>query len=67
VYRRLIAETLKTADQQSYREAVALLRQLRSASRASGDETFAAYLAQLREEQRRRPTMLKLLSAARLE
>jgi hypothetical protein len=67
VYRTLIADTLKTADAQNYREAVGLLRKLRTASRAAGDETYPEYLAELREQQRRRPTMVKLLASAHLD
>jgi hypothetical protein len=65
VYRRLIEETLRTADRRNYREAVALLRRMQRAyAAASDDHTFGGYIAQLRAVHRRRPSLLEQLDRA---
>jgi hypothetical protein len=67
-YRSLIdAQLLDSTDKRRYDTAIALLRRLRDAYAATGETTqFDAYLQGLREQHRRRPTLLAKLAAARL-
>jgi tetratricopeptide (TPR) repeat protein len=67
-YRSLIdAQLLASTDKRRYDKAIALLRRLRDAYEATGETAqFDAYLRRLREEHRRRPTLLAKLDAARL-
>ena len=44
-----------------------LLKRLKAARQAAGDTTFPVYLSELKEAQRRRPTMMRMLAAARLD
>lgn len=61
-YVLLVQETLRVADQQNYRQAVVYLGELRRACAASGEsERFTAYVAELLEQHRRRPTLVPLL------
>jgi hypothetical protein len=67
-YRQLIEEhLLDSRDKRRYQRAIALLRRLRDAHRATGDlPSFDAYLTDLRTRHKRRPTFLAKLDAARL-
>lgn len=65
VYRQLITSTLETTDRRNYHAAARLLGSLQKASKAAGDEDgFAAFVAAVIEENRRRPTCLQILGAA---
>lgn len=65
-YRTLIdAQLLGSRNKRRYDKAITLLRNLREAYGATGETAqFAAYLRQLREEHRRRPTFLATLDTA---
>jgi uncharacterized Zn finger protein len=67
VYWRLIDSTLQTADRRAYTAAVRLLKRARDAAKA-GDEVdaFEARLAALREQHRRRPSLIAMLDKAKL-
>ena len=62
VYVRVVESILETADRRAYRAAV---KQLKNASRAAGAAGLAAehqtYLVGLREQHRRRPTLVAML------
>jgi uncharacterized Zn finger protein len=61
-YVALIDETLRVADQQNYRQAIAYLHDLRRACDAAGTQAeYAAVVARLLEEHRRRPTLVEML------
>jgi hypothetical protein len=67
VYRRLVEETLRTADRRNYTAACRLLVRQRDASALAGvDAEFEAFVAQVAETGRRRPTFLHELRRARL-
>jgi uncharacterized Zn finger protein len=62
-YVALIEETLRVADQQNYRQAVAYLHDLRRACDAAGTQPeYAAVVARLLDEHRRRPTLVEMLA-----
>lgn len=59
VYRNLVAGLLAHADRRNYALAARLLKKLSAASRAAGvPDEFAAYMAEVAEANRRRPTCL---------
>jgi uncharacterized Zn finger protein len=61
-YTALVHETLRQADQQNYRQAVAHLGELRRASIAAGREAdYDALVAELLETHKRRPTLVAML------
>jgi uncharacterized Zn finger protein len=61
-YTALVHETLRQADQQNYRQAVAHLGELRRASVAAGREAdYDALVAGLLETHKRRPTLVAML------
>lgn len=61
-YVALIDETLRVADQQNYRQAVAYLHELRRACDSAGrHDEYAAVVARLLDQHRRRPTFLDML------
>src|SRR5262245_7685358 len=62
VYVRLLDNVLEQTDIRAYREAVALLRQIR---RALGDRDaeFAAEVRRIRDAHARRPKLMSLLAA----
>lgn len=67
VYLDVVAQTLETADRRAYREAVRILKRASQAARAAGTaDAFANALTLLREEHRRRPTLIELLDKAKL-
>lgn len=68
VYLRLIESTLRTADRKAYGSAAKkLIRTQRAASAAGLSEEFAQHLAGLREQHRRRPTLIAILDKAGLQ
>ena len=67
VYQRVIEHVLATTDRRAYQQAVRILKRADTAARAADQaDTFAVYLAELRERHRRRPTLITLLDKARL-
>ena len=67
VYRSLVEETLRTADRRNYTAACRLLVRQRDASALAGvDAEFEAFVAQVAEAGRRRPTFMHELRRARL-
>ena len=67
VYIRLVEPTLERADKRNYRVAVKQLKAARQAAEAAGlPEEFDEHLAALREQHRRRPTLIEMLDRAKL-
>jgi uncharacterized Zn finger protein len=61
-YVALIDETLRVAQQQNYRQAVTYLHELRRACEAAGRrDEYAALVARLLDQHRRRPTFVEML------
>lgn len=67
VYRRLADEVLERADRRAYRSAAWILKRAEAAAQAaSTPDEFTEYLARLREQHRRRPTLIAILDKANL-
>ena len=67
-YLRLVESTLRTADKRAYRAATNQLKRARRAADAAGlSEEFDEHLAGLREQHRRRPTLIAMLDKAGLQ
>ncbi len=67
VYLRLIDSTLQRADRRNYRAAARQLERARNAAAAAGvSDEFDEHLAALREQHRRRPTLIAILDQAGL-
>ena len=67
IYLRLIDSTLQTADRRAYRSAAKQLKRAQKAAAAAGlSEEFDEHLAALREQHRRRPTLIEILDKAGL-
>jgi hypothetical protein len=67
VYIRLTEDALVDADRRNYQQAVKYLKAARSAAIAAGlTDEFIEYLVALREQNRRRPTLMQLLDKAKL-
>jgi hypothetical protein len=67
VYLRLIDSTLQQADRRNYRAAAKQLKRAqKAAATASLSDEFAEHLAALREQHRRRPTLIGILDQAGL-
>ena len=67
VYLRLTEDALVDADRRNYQQAVKYLKAARRAASAAGlAEEFIEYLTALREQHRRRPTLIQLLDKAKL-
>lgn len=67
VYLRLIDSTLQTADRRAYRSAAKQLKKAQGAATAAGlVEEFDEHLAALREQHRRRPSLIEILDKAGL-
>jgi hypothetical protein len=67
VYWRIVDATLQTTGRRAYITAVSVLGQARKAADAAGDRAaFDERLGRLREQQRRRPTMITMLDKANL-
>ena len=62
VYLRVVESILETTDRQAYRAAVKQLKNARRAANAAGlAAEHQTYLVDLREEHRRRPTLVAML------
>jgi hypothetical protein len=67
VYRRIADEVLERADRRAYRSAARILQRARAAAQAAGElDAFGDYLTRLREQHRRRPTLIAILDKADL-
>lgn len=67
VYWRLIDSTLQTADRRAYASAVRLLKRAGEAAAHTGQTAeFEARLLTLREQHRRRPSLISMLDKAKL-
>lgn len=67
VYQRVADRALEQTDRRAYAAAVRILKRARDAAKAADDlESFRQYIATLREQQRRRPTMIAMLDKAGL-
>jgi len=67
IYWRVIDSTLRTADRRAYAGAVRLLKRTRDAASAAGHQVeFEARLLALREQHRRRPSLIAMLDKAKL-
>ncbi len=65
VYQAVADEVLQTADRRAYSDGVRILKKAAKAAHAAGrDEVFSAHIARLREQYRRRPTLIALLDKA---
>lgn len=68
VYLRLVESTLQTADRKAYSIAAKHLKAARRSAAAAGlAEEFADYLTALREQHRRRPTLIQILDKSGLK
>ena len=66
VYQRVADRTLEQTDRRAYAAAVRILKHARDAAKAAHDlESFSRYIATLREQQCRRPTMIAMLDSFR--
>jgi hypothetical protein len=67
VYQRIAGEVLEKADRRAYRSAARILQRARAAAQAAGElDAFEDYLTRLREQHRRRPTLIAILDKASL-
>jgi hypothetical protein len=67
VYLRGVDEILQTTDRRAYASAVRILKRARAAAVAANQlPVFAERMAQLREQHRRRPTLIAMLDKASL-
>lgn len=67
VYLEIVAHVLQTADRRAYHHAVRILKRASKAAQAAGIESAVAdALTLLREQHRRRPTLIELLDRAKL-
>jgi hypothetical protein len=67
VYLRVVDEVLEPTDRRAYRAGVRILKRARAAAAAAEQlPAFQRHLAQLREQHRRRPTLIGMLDKAGL-
>lgn len=67
VYQRIASGVLEKADRRAYRSAARILQRAQAAAQAAGElDAFGDYLASLREQHRRRPTLIAILDKANL-
>ena len=67
VYQRIADEVLERADRRAYRSAARILGSAQAAAQAAGTlDEFSEHLARLREQHRRRPTLIAILDKANL-
>lgn len=67
VYQRIADEVLERADRRAYRSAARILQRAQAAAQAAGErDAFGEYLTRLREQHRRRPTLIAILDKANL-
>jgi uncharacterized Zn finger protein len=67
VYQRIVGEVLETADRRAYRSAARILQRAQAVAQAAGEfDAFGEYLTRVREQHRRRPTLIAILDKANL-
>ncbi len=67
VYQRVADKVLEQADRRAYRQAAKILQRARAAAAAADQsDAFGDYVARLREQHRRRPTLIEILDKAKL-
>ena len=67
VYQRVADKVLEQADRRAYRRAAKILQRARSAAEVADQlDAFNTFLARLREQHRRRPTLIEILDKAQL-
>jgi hypothetical protein len=67
VYQRIAGDVLEKADRRAYRSAARILQRAQAAAQAAGEfDAFGDYLTRLREQHRRRPTLITILDKANL-
>ena len=67
VYQRVADQVLEKTDRRAYAAAVRILKRARDAAKAADDlQSFSQHIATLREQHRRRPTMIAMLDKAGL-
>lgn len=67
VYERVADEVLERTDRRAYAAAVRILKRAQDAARAADDpQAFNQHIAKLREQHRRRPTLIAMLDKAGL-
>jgi hypothetical protein len=67
VYQRIADEVLERADRRAYRSAARVLKRAQAAAQAAGElDAFGDYLTRLREQYRRRPTLIAILDKTNL-
>jgi uncharacterized Zn finger protein len=67
LYQRLADEQLERADRRAYRSAAWILKRAQAAGQAADmRDEFGEYLARLRDQHRRRPTLIAILDKAGL-
>ena len=67
VYERVADEVLETADRRAYAGAVRILKRARAAAQSAGALTeFTEYITHVREQYRRRPSLIAMLDKANL-
>ncbi len=67
IYQRVVGEVLETTDRRAYRSAARILGRAQAAAQSAGElDAFGEYLARLREQHRRRPTLIEILDKANL-
>jgi hypothetical protein len=67
VYQRIADEVLERADRRAYRSAARILQRAQAAAQAAGElDAFGDYLTRLREQYRRRPTLIAILDKTNL-
>jgi len=68
VYERVADEVLVETDRRAYARAVRILKRARSVADAAGRrDDFTAHISRLREQHRRRPSLIALLDKAKLD
>ncbi len=67
VYQRVADEVLEMADRRAYAAAVRILKRARAAAQSAGALTeFTEYITHVREQYRRRPTLIAMLDKSNL-
>lgn len=67
VYQRVADEVLERADRRAYAAAVRILKRARAAAQSAGALTeFTEYITHVREQYRRRPTLIAMLDKSNL-
>jgi uncharacterized Zn finger protein len=67
VYQRVVDEILPETDRRAYARAVRILKRARAAAQAAGElDAFTDHIGRLREQHRRRPTLIAMLDKASL-